>query len=101
MRGRAVLAAAAILFALAAAGCAQTGVRHDAYTYPDAISYVWDDGKDVFLVPRRGTIIGDRVFTENGVVELGEKGSYVYVPGLHRKLVLSDGQSNPLIVNRK
>lgn len=102
-------AVAAIIFL---SGCAQiksflnmgfmsTGFRNDSYEYSNKISYVWDDGKATFLIPKRGVFLARTVFTPTSEAPLGEDGAYFKVQGVFDQITLSDQAGNPIRIRRR
>lgn len=87
-----------LLFAMAASGCA---TYNDRYSFPPEISFVWDDGANTYLVPRKGTQLAKTVFTMRGEIPLEEDGAYFKVNGTFRQIVFSDANGNPIEVHRK
>ena len=82
----------------ALAGCASKGMdMHGRYQTTSEISFAWDDGVDTFILPKKGVALSDTVFTEK-TQKLLERGSYFYVPGVHKKLVLSDQKGTPIVL---
>jgi hypothetical protein len=79
-------------------GCASNGVGiQGQYQTPTEISFAWDDGVDTFVIPKKGVALSSTVFTEK-TLNLLERGSYFYVPGIHKKLVLSDQNGHPIVL---
>ena len=75
--------------------------RQTSYDLPPELSYVWDDGVDTLVIPKRGIALSGVVFTPEGQTKLLERGSYFYVAGVHRKLIFSTQELTPLTVTAR
>ena len=71
------------------------------YQTPPELSFAWDDGVNTYVIPKKGVALSSYVFAGTDQKPLLEKGSYFYINGVHKKVVMSDQSGNPFVLNRR
>lgn len=88
--------------ALSLSGCASDQpFNGQKYSVPKSISFAWDDGVNTFVIPNKGVALSTHVFTDLTESKLQERGSYFFIGGVFKRIVLSDQAGNPIVIQKK